>query len=386
DFRGPIEVGHHPNLGKYHDRYGIRNDNIRPMDHTNLTSLYDRQRLLKSMLQRNIVNDSKFIEALESYHNKGHMNIAEISDMNGVMANPRVAARDTVFYRWHAHIDDVAQQYQVMKRRVTSTWLTYQQLAFKDIQVKQVDVISSDTLNQLQTGCGFHQVDVSGGLTFALKGRARVNMIHLDHVPYTYHIQVKNLGSQPKNGVVRIFLAPQYDVTGYPMDIEQQRIFWIEMDKFMYHFNPGFNYIKQTSSKSSVTVDCRDSFDDIAERALKDEATRREGHCGCGWPQHLLVPRGSPEGMAFMLFVIITYEPNIKEWRLNPSTHCGHPSRELSDQRPMGYPFHAPAPEKYRTISKLADSLPNTAVREVSIRFTGLQTNQTELPVEGCGK
>ena len=28
--------------------------------------------------------------------------------------------------------------------------------------------------------------------------------------------------------------------------------------------------------------------------------------CGCGWPQHMLLPRGKQEGMAFELFVMVT--------------------------------------------------------------------------------
>lgn len=28
--------------------------------------------------------------------------------------------------------------------------------------------------------------------------------------------------------------------------------------------------------------------------------------CGCGWPEHLLLPKGKPEGMKFDVFVMIT--------------------------------------------------------------------------------
>jgi hypothetical protein len=28
--------------------------------------------------------------------------------------------------------------------------------------------------------------------------------------------------------------------------------------------------------------------------------------CGCGWPQHMLIPKGSPEGMPCELFVMIS--------------------------------------------------------------------------------
>lgn len=33
--------------------------------------------------------------------------------------------------------------------------------------------------------------------------------------------------------------------------------------------------------------------------------------CGCGWPQHMLLPRGKQEGMDFQLLVMVT------DWKLD---------------------------------------------------------------------
>ena len=31
-----------------------------------------------------------------------------------------------------------------------------------------------------------------------------------------------------------------------------------------------------------------------------------KNYCGCGWPHHCLVPRGTTQGMEFQLFVVAT--------------------------------------------------------------------------------
>lgn len=75
--------------------------------------------------------------------------------------------------------------------------------------------------------------------------------------------------------------------------------------------------------------------------------------CGCGWPQHLYIPKGSHKGMPFDLFVMVTnydedHVPNhprdleIPETCNSPYLLCGHARRRYPDARPMGYPFDRP--------------------------------------------
>ncbi|CAG8848917.1 38544_t:CDS:2, partial [Gigaspora margarita] len=73
-------------------------------------------------------------------------------------------------------------------------------------------------------------------------------------------------------------------------------------------------------------------------------------YCGCGWPYHLLLPRGTREGMKFKLFVFIS------DWnadKVPDSTEEGSLSmcgRKIVNERPatypdardMGYPFDRP--------------------------------------------
>jgi len=69
-------------------------------------------------------------------------------------------------------------------------------------------------------------------------------------------------------------------------------------------------------------------------------------NCGCGWPHHLLLPRGTPDGMDFDIFVMVTNgdedavfekEHNPFESQCRPSPiYCGIWNRKYPDARPMG--------------------------------------------------
>ena len=71
--------------------------------------------------------------------------------------------------------------------------------------------------------------------------------------------------------------------------------------------------------------------------------------CGCGWPEHLLIPRGSIDGQIFDLFVMLTngdvdavqFEANVGVGvgcRPAPIL-CGIQGRRYLDRSLMGYPF-----------------------------------------------
>lgn len=74
---------------------------------------------------------------------------------------------------------------------------------------------------------------------------------------------------------------------------------------------PGDNRIIRPSLNSSVTISWEKSFQAIGKLTqLNPNASPQElqdlEFCGCGWPHHLLLPKGSEEGAAFKLFVMIS--------------------------------------------------------------------------------
>lgn len=58
---------------------------------------------------------------------------------------------------------------------------------------------------------------------------------HLQHAPFEYQIDVTNGAATMKDGTCRIFLVPKVDERGQPLRFREQRLFAVEMDKFLVH-------------------------------------------------------------------------------------------------------------------------------------------------------
>lgn len=71
---------------------------------------------------------------------------------------------------------------------------------------------------------------------------------------------------------------------------------------------PGNNTIRRRSDESTVTIPFERSFRRIGagDMPKNEEALAAFRFCGCGWPDHMLLPKGRPEGMTFDLFAMIS--------------------------------------------------------------------------------
>lgn len=117
-------------------------------------------------------------------------------------------------------------------------------------------------------------------------------------------------------------------------------------------------------------------------------------YCGCGWPEYLILPKGSIKGTKYQLFVMISdynqdkvsTEQKLKKFTLNDNflfrqvdqqesngvcndcfVFCGLRDRLYPDKRPMGFPFDCPA----KNVTKLCDFYehrPNMSCMPVCIR------------------
>lgn len=129
-----------------------------------------------------------------------------------------------------------------------------------------------------------------------------------------------------------------------------------------------------------MTIPYEQTFRNI-DKQRPGEVISREGYeydfCGCGWPNHMLVPRGSPEsdngGFACQLFAMISkYDDDHVEQDLtgtcsNASAYCGIRDRLYPDKRNMGFPFDRVAT---KNDGELIDFLlPNMNVTDCKIIF-----------------
>lgn len=321
-------------------------------------------------------------------HNKGHLFFSYVHDPdnrfreNGsVMSHAETALRDPIFYRWHVFIDDIFQHY---KRTLPS--YTVEQRQFKGININSVKILPQEpkppqtdenqdehsyhVSNVLKTFWEKDAVDITQGiLNLDPKEKIFAVFTHLQHKNFEYEIQVENNLSENVTGTVRIFMAPYQDESGIQMSFNGQRRMFIEMDKFTAQLDAGTTTtIKRKSTESSVTIPFKKSFmtmDDVKE-FVEDPTLNKQlndaknGYCGCGWPHHLLVGKGTTgEGYRCDLFVMITNydDDKVEESPLiqkccdkSSLSYCGVRNKKYPDRKPMGFPFDRDIANKDATI------------------------------------
>lgn len=104
----------------------------------------------------------------------------------------------------------------------------------------------------------------------------------------------------------------------------------------------GTNEIERKSTDSSVTIPFKRTFPKIGGEVEKIDIM---DFCGCGWPQHMLIPKGNSEGFQCQLFVMVTNQDEdqvLQETNKccgNASSYCGIRDSLYPDKKAMGFPF-----------------------------------------------
>nr|AGT80129.1 prophenoloxidase [Penaeus merguiensis] len=321
-------------------------------------------------------------------HNRGHDILAFSHDPDnahkeemGVVGDLGTSLRDPVFFRLHKLVDDLFQEYKETQQPYTES-----ELFLPGVRIEQAGVVRGNEADVLLTGWNKREFEASRGLDFNGKS-VILRLTHLDHKPFEYHMQINNDLREAKEVTVRIFLAPKLNGQEKEMDFIEQRILWSEMDKFTVNLKPGKNHVVRSSKESSIT--------NLEELTFKDLENSGPGStseqvafnfCGCGWPQHMLLPRGRPEGMAFQLFFMLT--DYAKDKVANPGgvrrcangvSFCGMQDAKYPDARPMGFPFDRPPAPLLQglPVSTTADyaRLGNAFIHDITIRFLGEKLN-----------
>nr|BBM95985.1 tyrosinase 2 [Plautia stali] len=313
-------------------------------------------------------------------HNLGHVAIALCHDPEGkhletfsIMGDTATAMRDPIFYRWHGFIDDLFQEHKNTLPRYTT-----QQLGYSGVRVTLLEVQTDKTQikNKLFTFWQQSDVDLSRGLDFTPRGPVLARFTHLQHRPFTYKIMVENTGS-PRMGTCRIFMAPKFDERSLPMLLRDQKNFFVELDKFTVNLKTGKNTITRKSAESSVTIPFEKTFRNLDnQRPAAGVQLEQFNYCGCGWPQHMLICKGTSEGYACQLFVMIS---DFKDDRVEDNnqgdnrcadavSYCGIRNKMYPDKRSMGFPFDRQPREGVDTIEQFLT--PNMRIVDVAVHHT----------------
>lgn len=338
-----------------------------------------------------------------SHHNWGHVLLADLrdpngpfSDLGGVMRDPDTAVRDPVFFRWHRHVDDTVfiWQEKLLKPYDLKADATRVRIR-KSLGGAQGDNQSPDILVCMQKEIPGADAQGFDGQKFAdekfggdavwekslaslgfgsgeLHTRMRQEIIppaagggtgrkpYLDHDEFYYFLRLENLLAQAQKVTVRVFLAA--------VELAENRRMWIEMDKFAQSLEPKQRKVIFRPGRYSAIV--RKPARRPTEPKPKPHPGDDPNYCDCGWPYHLLLPRGKTAGMDFRLFVMLTdYQADLvgAEKKCGSMSFCGVKDADYPDKRPMGYPFDRPFAAPISGVFKQTD-LVNMATKDIKIR------------------
>ncbi|XP_053676143.1 phenoloxidase 8 [Anopheles nili] len=320
-----------------------------------------------------------------SLHNMGHNVISYVHDPDyryledyGVMGDVTTAMRDPIFYRWHGMIDGVFRRHKELLTPYTAA-----QLGNPGVTVNSVGVQLSKAgapANVLLTFWQRSQVDLAAGLDFGPQGNVFASFTHLQHAPFSFRVEVNNESGAMRQGTLRIWIAPKVDERGTPLSFREQRLYFVEMDTSTVTLNPGVNTIMRRSDQSSVTIPYERTFRAIGSKSVPTDASAlaQFRFCGCGWPQHMLVPKGSTEGVQFDLFAMVTdYADDSVTQDLDPNapcndahSFCGLRDKKYPDRRAMGYPFDRRTEDTVRTLADFVTPNANMKSSTIQVKFS----------------
>ncbi|CAD7091974.1 unnamed protein product [Hermetia illucens] len=337
--------------------------------------------ILGNMMESSIISPNR--QLYGDLHNMGHVFISYAHDPDhrhlesfGVMGDSATAMRDPVFYKWHAYIDDIFQEH-----KESLTPYTLPQLNYRGVTVSGITVTpETGRADTFQTFWQQSDIDLSRGMDFVPRGNVFARFTHLQHSPFTYTININNEGGAARFGTVRIFLGPKFDERGTEMLFRDQRLLMIELDKFVVSLRPGQNTVRRRSTESTVTIPFERTFRNLDQNrpAAGTAEEAQFNFCGCGWPNHMLIPKGRPEGLRCQLFVMVSnYEDDRVDQDLtgtcnDAASYCGVKDRRYPDRRAMGYPFDRLPRQGSDRLSNFLT--PNMLVKDVSIVFSDRTT------------
>ncbi|XP_052872969.1 phenoloxidase 8-like [Anopheles cruzii] len=338
--------------------------------------------LLGDIVEASILTPNRTLYG--SLHNMGHNVIAYIHDPDyryledyGVMGDVTTAMRDPIFYRWHGMIDGLFRRHKDMLTPYTGAQLGNEGVSVTSVGVQLTR--PNTPANVLLTYWQRSQVDLAAGLDFGPQGNVFASFTHLQHAPFSFRVEVNNASGASKQATLRIWIAPKVDERGTALPFREQRQYFIEMDTATVTLNPGMNTIVRRSDDSSVTIPYERTFRAIGTKAQPAAPSQlaQFRFCGCGWPAHMLLPKGSPEGVQFDLFAMVSdYAQDQVVQDLDPNapcndahSFCGLRDKKYPDRRAMGFPFDRRTEDTVKTLNDFVAPNGNMKAATIQVKF-----------------
>ncbi|RIB02612.1 Hemocyanin, ig-like domain-containing protein [Gigaspora rosea] len=345
------------------------------------------------------------LDAALHFHLIGHKVLSRIMNpytINRVLTGPRAGIRDPLFLKWHRYVDNIFLRWQNylgpsdfhhdapnVTIRTTDIILSFTDVLFKVYPDGQKDEWSEFGKNTF--GGSNFDVDftnspiVTNELHTKMKYREyvwREDLFDKENISYVfprdwhYFLRVTNEVNVTSIITFRIFIVPEV--------FSDSIVHWIELDKFKKILRPLEKTVIVRELDKSIIIrkpaqKTESQFDESqiipnlqkTNSGLTAQALSEKLFCHCGWPYHMILPRGTKgEGTKFKMIVFISDGTNdmVPLYDQCGSTVlCGAEKwyDKFPDIRPMGYPFNRPF--KDGSYEKTFKGLHNVAIKDVAI-------------------
>ncbi|KAH8332964.1 hypothetical protein KR074_002277 [Drosophila pseudoananassae] len=210
--------------------------------------------------------------------------------------------------------------------------------AYRQEQLEMRGVTVNDVrVDKLRTRIEEHDMDISNLVEGdqVIVGRQR----RLNNQPFTIDMDISS--ERDQEAIIRVFLGP-----GQQQDsLEERRRDFVLLDAQNVRLQMGRNRIQQRSMDIPWTSRDVTPLAEIYRRVMLQIKGQQElgvqelvGENG-RFPQHLLLPRGRPEGLPMQILVVVSPVIEMEEREIEPEISIGIGQASLQDIRPLGYPL-----------------------------------------------
>ncbi|XP_031619617.1 larval serum protein 1 alpha chain-like [Contarinia nasturtii] len=164
----------------------------------------------------------------------------------------------------------------------------------------------------------------------------------LNHSPFTLTLNVTSQKAQKAS--VKVFLGPKFDEAGNEIDINENRENFYEIDKYVVGLTAGRTILTRNSIHFKFYSNDRTTYFDLYKTVMMAKSGDGSlppnfSRTTCGFPQRLMLPKGTRTGFAVQLFVIITEYRSPSTWVIQKDWFSSSNCRRDIDARPLGFPL-----------------------------------------------
>lgn len=275
----------------------------------------------------------------------------------------QTALRDPVFYKLQKRLVDFVILFKKKLPCYTKEDLMFPGVKVDNVVVDKLVTYFDDYLMDMTNAVVMNDVELkktTSDMKFFVRKR------RLNHQPFKVTIDITS--DKSVDCIVRLFLGPKKDYLGRLIDINQNRLNFVELDSFVHKLDNGKNRIVRDSIDMHnmvrdriMTRDFWKKLDGVTDMRGMFMKELRNYHTG--FPIRLLLPRGHVEGMDFMLYVICTPVRHVDNIDVNvmDDKHkdliMDFRHTVLLDKMPLGFPFdrHIDVDRFFTTNMKFVD-------------------------------